>query len=671
MRLTTKRMRFAPILAASIILLVVSAHVGVAYWPGANVGYAAAEMSFAYPEFGEAWLRTDGPVASGAVARSWLWGPAPGKAVRERFTEAQEGARTVQYFDKARMELNDQPAGSDPKWRVTTGLLVAEMVTGGIQTGVGDYIKASPATQVIAGDPGRPGNPTYDDFVGKTGPVADMTGSPVTATLDTSNAPVAAPQGDIRYERYSPETGHNIPGVFWSYLNSRVRTEAAGRSATEEPLFDWVYVMGYPITEAYWAKISVAGKPYLGLVQLYQRRTLTYLPDLPDGWKVQMGNVGQHYYDWRYQKGSAPVQSPVMPPLRAAIDDFVGIDGAGFTFRGKKVKLKGSNYWLSAAPFAQTWAGWNGPRARTELQKARELGVNTIRIGIPYDNRDTRDVVWGSFREMKKVSPWIISQMTQVLQIASEYDMKVIFTLFEWYDQQPAQGSAEEATNLAYINGIVGAFAEDDRVLAWDLRNEPDFYPAWQEGRYSEVIGWLKRMALHVRSLDSRHPVTVGVGDYKSVWKAASDGTTLNSFVDFVAFHAYDAGALSTQIKELKAHTSKPLLLEEMGWPTSPGRDPMPKNAQYDEATQTFLYRTMLEASRGADIAGVVQWTLWDFVPGVTYRDDYESYFGLVKRDGTYKPAAEVFKRDYSAPPLASRTRSSLPLDTSDKPNVR
>ena len=86
------------------------------------------------------------------------------------------------------------------------------------------------------------------------------------------------------------------------------------------------------------------------------------------------------------------------------------------------------------------------------------------------------------FRLMEKISPWIISQMTQVLQIAAEYNMKVIFVLFEWYDQQPVPGTADEATNFAYLDGIVGAFANDDRVLAWDLRNEPDFYAAWKEG---------------------------------------------------------------------------------------------------------------------------------------------------------------------------------------------
>ncbi len=36
------------------------------------------------------------------------------------------------------------------------------------------------------------------------------------------------------------------------------------------------------------------------LAQLFERRVLTYTPDNPQGWHVEMGNVGQHYYTWRY-----------------------------------------------------------------------------------------------------------------------------------------------------------------------------------------------------------------------------------------------------------------------------------------------------------------------------------------------------------------------------------
>jgi hypothetical protein len=36
------------------------------------------------------------------------------------------------------------------------------------------------------------------------------------------------------------------------------------------------------------------------LVQCFQPRCLIYTPDNAPGWQVEAGNVGLHYYQWRY-----------------------------------------------------------------------------------------------------------------------------------------------------------------------------------------------------------------------------------------------------------------------------------------------------------------------------------------------------------------------------------
>jgi endo-1,4-beta-mannosidase len=248
--------------------------------------------------------------------------------------------------------------------------------------------------------------------------------------------------------------------------------------------------------------------------------------------------------------------------------------------------------------------------------------------------------------------------------------MKVIFVLFEWYDSYPPPGTKEEQTNLTYLRGIVGPFANDDRVLSWDLHNEPDFYDSWQAGSQVEVIDWLRRMAVGVRALDSHHPITVGLGNYKDFWYPGNNGMTILSFVDFAALHSYDAGALAGQIVDIKSRTTKPLLLEEMGWPTALGDEAPRPNAVFDEPTQKFLYSSMLRDSKGADIAGVLQWTLWDYWGGETALvPGHERFFGLVRADGSLKPAADVFKNNYVTRDLPSDTRTNVPLDTSDKPS--
>ena len=40
------------------------------------------------------------------------------------------------------------------------------------------------------------------------------------------------------------------------------------------------------------------------LIQAFQRRVLTYMPGNAPPWQVEMGNVGRHYYDWRYGPNS-------------------------------------------------------------------------------------------------------------------------------------------------------------------------------------------------------------------------------------------------------------------------------------------------------------------------------------------------------------------------------
>jgi hypothetical protein len=652
-------------------------------WPGSPSPAQAAPAAFARPEFERLWQKTDGPVSAGAATRSWLWGPAPGLALDETYAQSRDGVRNVQYFDKARMELNPAVTDDTSPWRVTTGLLVSEMVEGRIQTGDKQFVVKQPADDVVAGDGGSAENPRYSDFtLPARQKAANRTGELVTAVLTHTGLIEQDAPRDVHVATFVRETAHNIPDVFWTYLNQTGPVRDAAGHVVQETLFDWVYVLGYPVAEPYWVKIKVGGKPYTALVQLFQRRTLTYVSDFPEAWRVQMGNVGQHYYTWRYsptpstqpQSPTQPAATPTAAPRFPATGGFVGIDGGNFVYAGSPVKLKGTNYWLHDSPFVSTWSEWDGPQALAELKKAHELGVNTIRVGIPFNHSATQDMMWDDDASMAKVSDWIKDEMTQFLQVASIYGMKVIFVLFEWYDEYPTEHSRQERTNLAYLEGIVGSFASDDRVLAWDLHNEPDKYGEWQGGNQSKVIKWLQRMASAVRYLDQRHPITVGVGDYSSLWYPASDGTTLLSFVDIAAFHCYDAGALSGQIAEIKQHTTRPIFLEEMGWPTASGDEKPPPGATFNEETQNFLYRAMLGDSKAHDIAGVVQWTLWDYTPRSTTGGrtaSYEEHFGLVRTDGSFKPAAAIFQNDYAARDLPSNTKTHLPLTPADKRNSK
>lgn len=260
--------------------------------------------AFAHYEFRRTWERTDLPVQIGRAARTWMWGPGPitGR-IWERYAEAEGGARSVQYFDKTRMELNEREPYDSP-WRVTNGLLAKELVTGQRQYGDNLFVDYGPAEINIAGDPDDPNGPTYATFRTLLQVPPTPVGQVITATVDRSgtvrNDPSLARFG-VTAAVYVPETNHTIAAPFWSFMTSAGPIAKAGW-IEEGPLFpNPFYATGFPITEAYWTTVRVGGSTKQVLVQVFERRVLTYTPDNPPGWQVEAGNVGQHYYRWRYE----------------------------------------------------------------------------------------------------------------------------------------------------------------------------------------------------------------------------------------------------------------------------------------------------------------------------------------------------------------------------------
>ncbi len=96
---------------------------------------------------------------------------------------------------------------------------------------------------------------------------------------------------DVTAGRFVPETGHTIASPFWEFMSSL-------QQADGNPF----YSTGYPISEAYWADVRVGGESKTVLMQLFERRVLTFTPSNPPAWQVEAGNVGQHYFRWRYDQ---------------------------------------------------------------------------------------------------------------------------------------------------------------------------------------------------------------------------------------------------------------------------------------------------------------------------------------------------------------------------------
>jgi hypothetical protein len=104
------------------------------------------------------------------------------------------------------------------------------------------------------------------------------------------------------------ETNHTVASVFWDFMNARGTVYSDGAFREDRLFENPFYATGFPLTEAYWTTVRVGGVPKRVLVQVFERRVLTYTPDNPPGWRVEAGNVGLHYYQWRYgQLGEQPV----------------------------------------------------------------------------------------------------------------------------------------------------------------------------------------------------------------------------------------------------------------------------------------------------------------------------------------------------------------------------
>ena len=282
----------------------------------------AAAASFADPAFQSVWARTDKPVADHSVSRTWFWGPTPGLSKQEDYADAPGGSRLVQYFDKSRMEINNPQADKTSKFYVTNGLLTVEMMSGKVAVGDKTYETSFPAALPMTGDAGDTHAPTYAAFAGVSNTwlgdhrMADRTGQNIINSVDvrarvftdTNMSPA------IKLVKYVPETGHNVADPFWTFLNQSGPISVNGTQTTAALIDPWFYASGYPISDPYWAQETLGGKLVPVLIQAFERRVLTYTPSNPAGFQVEMGNIGQHYYDWRYNGAGTPRARPTPPP---------------------------------------------------------------------------------------------------------------------------------------------------------------------------------------------------------------------------------------------------------------------------------------------------------------------------------------------------------------------
>jgi hypothetical protein len=285
--------------------------------------------------FWRTWARTDKPVQDGTTTRTWMWGPeAYTDVMPEKYADTPGGTRSVQYFDKSRMEITNPGGDPNSEWYVSNGLLARELITGEMQVGDSVWEERAPATVNVAGDPGDTSatSPTYASFYHSTMERPREVGSLVTRQITRTGGQVSNPDPvfatyGVTHEVLISETNHTVASVFWDFLHETGEIYDDGATSSG-PLFDpWFYATGYPITEPFWARVEVGGTPKDVLAQCFERRCLTYTPSNPAQWQVEMGNVGQHYYRWRYEQWTGDLPATGTTLYESSLEDWAVYPG--------------------------------------------------------------------------------------------------------------------------------------------------------------------------------------------------------------------------------------------------------------------------------------------------------------------------------------------------------
>jgi len=253
----------------------------------------------------------------------------------------------------------------------------------------------------------------------------------------------------------------------------------------------------------------------------------------------------------------------------------------------KQAWLVGSNYIpLYAVNQLEMWQAdtFNPTRIDIELGWAEDLGMNTMRVFL-------HDMLWqqdqGGFKR----------RIDRFLTIAKRHKIRPIFVLLDscwdpfpvlgtqqaprpgvhnsrWVQSPGAKALTDPALQfrfLNYVQEVVQSFNNDDRVLAWDLWNEPDntngssYGPADLRNKVELVQTLLPRVYVFARAALPSQPLTSGVwkGDWSSRDKLSPMEKLQIELSDVISFHNYGPPEeFEKRIEWLQAY-KRPILCTE------------------------------------------------------------------------------------------------------------
>jgi len=229
----------------------------------------------------------------------------------------------------------------------------------------------------------------------------------------------------------------------------------------------------------------------------------------------------------------------------------------------KQQWLVGSNYIpANAINQLEMWqaASFDPATIDKELGWAQAMGMTTMRVFL-------HDALW------QQDAAGLKQRMATFLTISAKHGIKPLFVMFDscwdpdprlgpqhppipgvhnsgWVQGPGAKAMADPSQYPrleSYVKDVVGQFAKDDRILGWDVWNEPDnsngnSYPDTSQARFDQVALLLPRVFDWARSANPSQPLTSGIWHHDH-WENlnglnAVEKTQLTQS-DVISFHDY------------------------------------------------------------------------------------------------------------------------------------
>ena len=195
-----------------------------------------------------------------------------------------------------------------------------------------------------------------------------------------------------------------------------------------------------------------------------------------------------------------------------------------------------------------------------ELGWAESIGMNTMRVFL-------HNLLW------EQDPKGFEQRIDAFLTIAARHHIRPVFVLFDscwepfpklgpqhppipgvhnsgWVQAPGAAVLADPAQYPrleSYVKGVVGAFADDQRILAWDLWNEPDngnessYAKGEPRNKNGIILGLLPQIFAWARTAHPTQPLTSGLwhGDWTSLATMPPLARIQIQESDIISFHNY------------------------------------------------------------------------------------------------------------------------------------